>query len=334
MSFIGSPGDRRRIERLETLAGVRGAGPSAAVLKAQADELAALLGTTRKTAAALDRALKDAEAALADLEAAQAALTGRTDDLETGQAALTTAVAGKADIGHTHVAANITDFAEALDDRVAALLVAGANITLTYDDAAGSLAIAAAGGSTPGPAGADGFGLPKISPVTGRFYDGGAFAATTTIAGAANRCELYPVLFSGALSIDQIGVAVSTAVASAQAKVVVYSATAAGVPNALLFESAALDCATTGFKQVAASLSFAANTVYWLGVHHSSTATVRGIPVAGLPSLGMAAGADTALGSILRRTVTFANAAPNPWNFVASEVVANGVAPAVRMRKA
>lgn len=37
-------------------------------------------------------------------------------------------------------------FGEAVDDRVAALLVAGANITLNYDDAAGSLTIDAAGG--------------------------------------------------------------------------------------------------------------------------------------------------------------------------------------------
>ena len=48
---------------------------------------------------------------------------------------------------HTHTAAEITDFAEGVDDRVAALLVAGANITLTYDDAAGALTIDAAGGA-------------------------------------------------------------------------------------------------------------------------------------------------------------------------------------------
>ena len=44
-------------------------------------------------------------------------------------------------------AAQITDFAEAVDDRVAALLTAGGNITLTYNDTANTLTIAAAGGS-------------------------------------------------------------------------------------------------------------------------------------------------------------------------------------------
>lgn len=41
-------------------------------------------------------------------------------------------------------------FAEAVDDRVAALLVAGSNVTLTYNDAAGTLTIDAAAGGAGG----------------------------------------------------------------------------------------------------------------------------------------------------------------------------------------
>jgi hypothetical protein len=44
---------------------------------------------------------------------------------------------------HTHTVANVTDFAEAVDDRVAALLVPGSNVTLTYNDVANTLTIAA-----------------------------------------------------------------------------------------------------------------------------------------------------------------------------------------------
>lgn len=43
--------------------------------------------------------------------------------------------------GHTHTSANVTDFSEAVDDRVAALLVQGTGITLTYNDVAGTLTI-------------------------------------------------------------------------------------------------------------------------------------------------------------------------------------------------
>lgn len=47
---------------------------------------------------------------------------------------------------HTHTASQITDFAESVDDRVNALLVAGTNITLTYNDGANTLTVDAAGG--------------------------------------------------------------------------------------------------------------------------------------------------------------------------------------------
>lgn len=49
---------------------------------------------------------------------------------------------------HTQASSTITDFAEAVDDRVAGLLVAGTNITLTYNDAGNTLTIASTGGST------------------------------------------------------------------------------------------------------------------------------------------------------------------------------------------
>lgn len=53
---------------------------------------------------------------------------------------------GKAAVSHAHTAAQVTDFSEAVDDRVAALLVAGSNVTLTYNDASNTLTIAATGG--------------------------------------------------------------------------------------------------------------------------------------------------------------------------------------------
>lgn len=43
-------------------------------------------------------------------------------------------------------ASDIGDFSEAVDDRVAALLVAGSNVTLTYNDGANTLTVASSGG--------------------------------------------------------------------------------------------------------------------------------------------------------------------------------------------
>ena len=53
-------------------------------------------------------------------------------------------------ISHNHPAGSISNLDEAIDDRVAALLVAGANMTLTYNDAAGTLTLDAAGGGGSG----------------------------------------------------------------------------------------------------------------------------------------------------------------------------------------
>ena len=49
---------------------------------------------------------------------------------------------------HTHTASQITDLNEAVDDRVAALLVPGSNITLSYNDASNTLTISSTGGSS------------------------------------------------------------------------------------------------------------------------------------------------------------------------------------------
>lgn len=59
----------------------------------------------------------------------------------------TAADVGAAATVHTHTASQVTDFAEAVDDRVNALLVQGANVTLTYDDTANTLTIASSGGT-------------------------------------------------------------------------------------------------------------------------------------------------------------------------------------------
>ncbi len=85
----------------------------------------------------VSRAVGVADGAAADL----AGLQDQIDDLDAG-------LAGKADLVHTHVPGDVTGLSEAIDDRVAALLVAGPNVTLTYDDVLNSLIIAATGGNT------------------------------------------------------------------------------------------------------------------------------------------------------------------------------------------
>jgi hypothetical protein len=76
-------------------------------------------------------------AAAAAIAAHVAALDPHTQYLTEVAAAATYAV-----LVHTHTASQITDFAEAVDDRVGALLVEGAGIDLDYNDGSGTLTVA------------------------------------------------------------------------------------------------------------------------------------------------------------------------------------------------
>jgi hypothetical protein len=68
------------------------------------------------------------------------------DTLDTFATDTIAALAAKAALSHTHVASAVTDFSEAVDDRVSALLAAGSNITLDYNDSVNTLTINASGG--------------------------------------------------------------------------------------------------------------------------------------------------------------------------------------------
>ena len=72
----------------------------------------------------------------------------------------------------TQTASTISDFSEAVDDRVSSLLVAGTNITLTYNDAANTLTVDASGGGGGSPGGSTG----EI-----QYNNAGAFAGAADI---------------------------------------------------------------------------------------------------------------------------------------------------------
>ena len=172
--------------------------------------------------------------------------------------------------------------------------------------------------------------------IVGQYYDN-AFQATspTTLAGAANRVDMAPFYTSARLRIDRIGVAVSTAVASALGRCFIYGSDADGWPDDLLYEgSSDLDFSGTGLREHTLDFTFDSGRQYWVGVRHSSTATLRTINLGSAVNLGPNGGAATNYFSAIRRTITFANALPSTWNFVAGDRVANVTPPSIRMRAA
>lgn len=171
-------------------------------------------------------------------------------------------------------------------------------------------------------------------PGTGDFMPTtmGAGSTLGTLVGAANRIDLYPFIPRGDITIDQTAVNVATAVAAAQGKILIYAANGSGQPATRLFESAALDFSATGFKTASVALTMRKGLTYWIGVRHSATATLTAYAVSATPDL-TTADLTTQTRKLLRRTVAFGTAAPDPWGFVNTET-ANAVASAVWFRSA
>ena len=84
--------------------------------------------------------------ALARLPVAASGVTSATDVVRADDSRLSNA---RTPTSHTHTASEVTDFSEAVDDRVGALLVAGTNVSLTYNDAGNSLTISASASGSP-----------------------------------------------------------------------------------------------------------------------------------------------------------------------------------------
>lgn len=130
---------------------------------------------------------------------------------------VTSGLAGKSDVGHTHTSANVTDFAEAVDDRVGSLLTAGTNVTLNYNDAAGTLTInstasGGGGGDVVGPASAVADNIAVYNAGTGKLIkDGGAaISALATTANLALKAPLASPPLTGTPTAPTAAVGTNT----------------------------------------------------------------------------------------------------------------------------
>ena len=117
--------------------------------------------------------------------------------------------------------------------------------------------------------------------VVGNYYDN-AFQGTAsgTLAGAANRVVMAPFYTSERMRIDQLGIAISAAVASSTLRCFIYGSDASGWPDELLYVGDSdLSGATTGYKSHTLDFTFDSGRQYWVGVRMNSTATYRAISV-------------------------------------------------------
>lgn len=157
--------------------------------------------------------------------------------------------------------------------------------------------------------------------------------ALSTVGGTAGRLDLSPVFFAQTTQVDRLAIYVAGAAPGGLTRVAIYLSDSSGLPSTLFFyQTTPFDMSSTGVKEETVSFAFAANTMYWVGLHFSTTATVRAIQVGGLPSLGfLAAGlSGTTHATVFRRSASYPTP-PDPFNPVSSELV-NTQAPAIFWR--
>jgi hypothetical protein len=132
--------------------------------------------------------------------------------------------------------------------------------------------------------------------------------AFSTLAGTANRLQVAPFIPAQTITSASLYINVTTLLNPSNARILIYS-DLNGKPNTKLYESANLDCSTTGVKTATTVQTFVAGTTYWLGVHFSSTQSISGITV--FNALAIAFQGNT-ISTQFFITPTFGSA-PNPF---------------------
>ena len=88
--------------------------------------------------------------------------------------------------------------------------------------------------------------------------------APTTSAATSNRLYCMPFFPNQTFTCDALAINVTTLSVGGLAKILIFS-DVDGVPTTKLYESADLNCSTTGQKTASTSFTFNAGTTYWLG---------------------------------------------------------------------
>lgn len=131
-------------------------------------------------------------------------------------------------------------------------------------------------------------------------------SALTTIAVAANRFDFMPFIPAYNMTINELGVYVTTGVALAKVYLAIYS-DVAGSPATKLVSTPEIDVSVTSSAATSAITPTAlkAGTIYWIAILSNSTSTLRAISVTGAMALHDTSFSTTAVNNIRRATYTY-----------------------------
>ncbi len=175
-----------------------------------------------------------------------------------------------------------------------------------------------------------------LTPPSGEFMlttCGAGGTALTSVAGAANRIDIFPFTVRGETDLTYAGLAINvvTLVAASTVRLLIYDSDGQGRPNSKIYESADVATSTAGIQTVTTSGTLAKGRTFWLGVQHSATATLSTWAATATPDINGGTAISTTARKVLRRSSVAYGSAPASWGFVGSEGNAS-TAPAIWLK--
>lgn len=247
------------------------------------EALEAELGLLPKGGSASVRARLDA----LDTTVAAKALASRTISAGTG-------LTGGGDLSTNRT---LTVDLEYLQDQVAAMLVAGTNVTLSYNDAAGTLTINATGG---GGGSSNPLPLGRATPSTGAWV-AGRVPGISEVAGlnvgkSIGACHVVPFMSRAGFTADRIGIgAHSNGDATLLCRLGIYADDGNFYPGSRILDAGTVaGNAVSATAAVTISQALSANTLYWLVMAFQGTVTTYpnikasgSVLISGLADIGL-----------------------------------------------
>jgi hypothetical protein len=130
----------------------------------------------------------------------------------------------------------------------------------------------------------------------------------TTLTLATTRMYAMPFISATTFTCTGLSINVNTTVVGGLARICIYS-NSNGQPNTSLYQSANIDCSTTGVKTASTSFTFTAGTIYWLVLHSNSNPGVSSIVASfTLPVYAIA----SQIYNFYYRDIAFGTSSPSP----------------------
>jgi hypothetical protein len=112
-----------------------------------------------------------------------------------------------------------------------------------------------------------------VKPAVGQSTSFGLTATNvSTSSSFALRLIVVPYIPANTITCSSLYINIASSLGGANARILIYSDND-GTPGTKIYESANLDCSTTGIKSAITTQTFVAGTTYWIGTHSSAVFT-------------------------------------------------------------